>query len=364
MKILHITKYLNTQYGGIESYTNSICNELYKRYKKIDVISFGSKNKLLIKNKYNIIFFPINFIIFSAPISIQMFFFLKKKINQYKLVHIYLPNPWAVLLIYLFAKKNIKIVISWGSDIINQKISKIFLNFFHRKLLKISSVIIGLSKIYINHSLDLKEFKYKLDIVPPILKNVSTINKNYSKKIRILFVGRLVKYKSLDVLIKSIGTLPNNYSLTIVGDGPEYENLFNLSLKYNLNDRVFFLKNISEKNKSLEYKKASIFCMCSKNRAESFGISLLEAINYSLPLVVSNVKGSGMREMIINNYNGFLFKNNSSKDLARKIKKIGGSRKLNKIFSKNSKNLFIKNFSEIKLSNKIINIYKKVLSNN
>ena len=79
MKILHITKYLNTQYGGIESYTNSICNELYKKYKKIDVISFGSKNKLLIKNKYNIIFFPINFIIFSAPISIQMFFFFKEK---------------------------------------------------------------------------------------------------------------------------------------------------------------------------------------------------------------------------------------------------------------------------------------------
>ena len=108
MKILHITKYLDTQYGGIESYTDSVCKVLYQKYKKIDVISFGKKNKRLKKKNYNIIFFPINFIIFSAPISIQMFFFLKKKINKYKLIHIYLPNPWVVILIYLFAKKKNK----------------------------------------------------------------------------------------------------------------------------------------------------------------------------------------------------------------------------------------------------------------
>ena len=104
--------------------------------------------------------------------------------------------------------------------------------------------------------------------------------------------------------------------------------------------------------------------MCSRNRAESFGVSLLEAINYSLPVVVSNIKGSGMKEMIINNYNGFLFKNNSSRDLANKIKKIGESQKLAKLFSKNSKKLFIKKFSENNLSKKIINIYKKILLNN
>ena len=177
MKILHITKYLDTQYGGIESYTDSLCKALHKQYKKIDVISFGKKKKILVKKNYKIIFFPINFIIFSAPVSIKLFFFLKKEIKKYKLIHVYLPNPWVVVLIYLFAKKYNKIIISWGSDIINQKISKIILNFFQEKLLKISSKIIGLSKIYTEHSYDLKKFKYKISIIPPILKNVNFIKK-------------------------------------------------------------------------------------------------------------------------------------------------------------------------------------------
>ena len=48
--------------------------------------------------------------------------------------------------------------------------------------------------------------------------------------------------------------------------------------------------------------------MCSNTRAESFGISILEAISCGLPLVISNVKGSGMNDMIVNNVNGLKFK--------------------------------------------------------
>ena len=47
--------------------------------------------------------------------------------------------------------------------------------------------------------------------------------------------------------------------------------------------------------------------MCSTSRAESFGISILEAISNSLPLIISRVKGSGMNDMIINKFNGYKF---------------------------------------------------------
>ena len=52
MKILHITKYLDAKYGGIETYTDSLCKALHKQYKKIDVISFGKKKNI---NKKKII---------------------------------------------------------------------------------------------------------------------------------------------------------------------------------------------------------------------------------------------------------------------------------------------------------------------
>ena len=77
-----------------------------------------------------------------------------------------------------------------------------------------------------------------------------------------------------------------------------------------------------KKKKYFILNKSDIFLMCSNSRAESFGIVILEAISIGLPLIISNVKGSGMKDMIINNFNGLIFKTNSYKDCANKIIKL------------------------------------------
>ena len=98
--------------------------------------------------------------------------------------------------------------------------------------------------------------------------------------------------------------------------------------------------------------------MCSTSRAESFGIAILEAISCGLPLVISNINGSGMNDMIVNNFNGYKFKNFSSIDCAKKIVNIcNNNNKLNH-FSKNSLKLFSKKFAYKKIEKKLYRIYE------
>ena len=98
--------------------------------------------------------------------------------------------------------------------------------------------------------------------------------------------------------------------------------------------------------------------MCSTSRAESFGIAILEAISCGLPLVITNINGSGMNDMVISNYNGYKFKKFSSIDCAKKIVNI--CQKKNKLnhFSKNSLKLFSNRFEYKKIEKKLLKIYK------
>lgn len=361
MKILHITKYFNN-YGGIEALTHSMCEQLTKKYKHIDVLSFTQKKKKIfhIKKKYRVISCHSDLVIRSTPFSLSMYEYLKKNIHKYDIVHITVPNPWPTIVIAMFIKKVRVLYISWGSDIVKQKLLKKVFNFFQKKLLKKAKKIICLSQNYVNYSHDLKNFRKKIIIIPPIIKKIGNIKKKRSKKIRILSVGRLVAYKGYKNLIEAASMLPKNYIFNLVGDGPEKELLKKYIKSYKIENRFFIHTKVNENKKHNFLKNSDLFCFTSNTRAESFGISLLEAINYSLPVVVSDNKGSGMQDMIVNNYNGFNFKNNCPEDLKQKILNSTKDRRTLLTLSRNSKRLFKKRFYNKNIRNKIFKVYSDI----
>ena len=358
MRVLYITKYFPPEPGGIETLSKSLCDFYSQKNITVEVCAF-SKHKTYIHNfkKYKVNFFKQDFEFFSTPFSLKMFFFVLKNSLKFDYIHIITPNPWPTFFISFIKTNNI--IISWGSDIINQKILKFFFKKFQNSLLKKAKKIICLSKNYLNHSEDLKKFKSKIIIIPPLIsinskKKIYNLNK---KKINVISLGRLVEYKGHDIAIDAFGLLPKNYFLTIIGSGKLYESLSNRIKNLNIGKRVKILNKINDKKKHSLLKSSDIFLICSKSRAESFGIAILEALSYSLPVVVSNVKGSGMMDMVLNNNNGFLFNTNSYKDCAKKIKKLSLQKKKLIKFSLNSNKLFNKNFSKKIIENKMKKIY-------
>ena len=108
--------------------------------------------------------------------------------------------------------------------------------------------------------------------------------------IQLLVVSRLVSQKNIDSIIKAVKVMENeNIILNIVGDGSEINNLKLLVKKYELNEKVNFIGKI-ENTKISEYlKDADIFIQASNY--EGLPHSILEAINYEIPILSTEVGG-------------------------------------------------------------------------
>jgi glycosyltransferase involved in cell wall biosynthesis len=121
------------------------------------------------------------------------------------------------------------------------------------------------------------------------------------KSINILFVGRLTFQKNVSVLIKAFKYLPSNFKLSIVGDGPEFEELKALALNHPQRVKLFKPSN----DLSIFYDSANIFCLPS--RWEGFPNVIAEALSHGLPCVGFS-ECSGIPQLIIDTQNGFMAK--------------------------------------------------------
>lgn len=122
----------------------------------------------------------------------------------------------------------------------------------------------------------------------------------------IIFVGRLLSHKNVDVLIQSIALLKPNYpalKCIIVGRGPERDNLIALVQKKNLQENIEFIEHIENHNQLYALMKSSrVFAFPSTR--EGFGIVVLEANSCGLPVVTSNHPQNAARYLIEEGLNG------------------------------------------------------------
>ena len=112
----------------------------------------------------------------------------------------------------------------------------------------------------------------------------------------ILTVGRLVPHKGHALLIKAIHFLSDNIPLsaTIIGNGPQYAPLQKLLVDYKLHEKISILQKVNQEGLHNEFCRATIFIFPSleiKNGVEGFGIVLLEAMAYKIPIIASNSGG-------------------------------------------------------------------------
>ncbi|MDP0588352.1 MAG: glycosyltransferase [Candidatus Endonucleobacter bathymodioli] len=101
-----------------------------------------------------------------------------------------------------------------------------------------------------------------------------------------------------------------NFLVVLAGNGDaggEYiQSLLRQSYDLNLEGRVRFELTIDDERKHLLYQAADVFISLADNVQESFGLAPLEAMNYSLPVILS--EWNGYRELIAHGYSGFLIK--------------------------------------------------------
>lgn len=149
--------------------------------------------------------------------------------------------------------------------------------------------------------------------------------KYVSGKLRILYMGRLVEKKGVDVLLNALAEMPlknrNQFELVIAGDGPETRKLRLLVNSLGLSGSVNFVGFVNGSDKSRHFYRADIVCIPSVDGKdgdeEGLPVVLLEALAAGKVVIAS--KSSGADEIIEDGKNGYLFQAGSVKELVSKL---------------------------------------------
>ena len=300
--------------GGGGRVTYNLVNEWTRFGYKIDIITSKYKGLSSFETKNNINIYRVAILkrknINSATILSMLSFVITCFIKGFQLCkkHRYdtlntffvIPTgPVGYLLSKIFKIKNILNII--GGDIYNPNYKiKPHKNIFLKSLIRF---IINKASTVIAYSNDIKEktFKYynidnHIKVIPIGYKpyKFKNVNRKYlslnEKYFYLISVGRLVYRKRIDRIIKAISKLENNkIKLIILGNGPEKENLKNLTEKLNLKKRVIFLGFVSEEEKYQYLNYANAFISTSEH--EGFGINFQEALYCGLPIILTKSGG-------------------------------------------------------------------------
>ena len=165
----------------------------------------------------------------------------------------------------------------------------------------------------------------------------------------ITYVGELSSTKGVETLIEVSKKL--NEEFLIIGDGNLRKKLEKKS-----NKNVTFTGYQNKKEISKYLNKSKILILPSKK--EGFGLTLIEAMKCGTPVIGRNIQG--IKEIIQNNKNGLIFKD--QKTLQKQIKKLQKNQKLWKKLSINGKKHSQKLKWE-KTANKTTKIYKNLKNN-
>jgi glycosyltransferase involved in cell wall biosynthesis len=147
----------------------------------------------------------------------------------------------------------------------------------------------------------------KITVIPNAI-NIKEIDKiKQSKETSdVIFAGRLINHKNVDVLINamSIGSLKDK-KLIIIGDGPEMQNLELLTKQLNLAKNVVFKGFVEKTEEVISLMKSSKVFVLPSTR-EGFGISVIEANACGIPVITVNHKDNASRFLIQESKNGFV----------------------------------------------------------
>ncbi len=137
---------------------------------------------------------------------------------------------------------------------------------------------------------------------------------------RILHIGRLVAWKRVDLLIKAYEKVYTSFSdseLTIVGDGPELENLKKQASLSVAKDHIRFVGGVYDPFELGCYmKESSVYVLAGMG-----GLSINDAMCYELPVICSVCDGTE-KDLVEDGKNGYFFKEGDADDLAEKIEVI------------------------------------------
>ena len=297
LRVLHIGKYYPPVPGGIERVVQTLCTVARDRLDS-RVLAFN-RGTSTIEDVVDGV--PVTRVATlgqagSVPVAPMFAAYLRRADADVMIVHE--PNPWA-LLSMLVARSRIPYAIWFHSDVLRPRLQyRLFYAPVARPAYDGARRFVVSSPALAATSPVLKRYSDRIAVIPfgidPSAWEPTPATTRRAAELRaaagrpiVLFLGRLVAYKGVDVLIKAVA--PLSVHLVIAGDGPMKGPWTRAAAAHRDRATVEFAGALPDDDVKAWMHAADMLVLPSITAAETFGVVQLEAMASGIPVISTSV---------------------------------------------------------------------------
>lgn len=322
-RVLHIGKYFPPFRGGMEAFLADLIEEQRKQGLYAIGLVHGRPRTDDPSWLHRV---PVQAKILYAPVGLSFPFALRRLIRQFEpdVLHLHMPNNAVFWALFMPMARGVPWVIHWQSDVVRSRIKRVIAlaynlvyEPFERAVLRQAERIIVSSPNYLAGSTTLRPWRSKTAIIPLGLRDETVDSCVPAKadhqywrpgKFRVFSLGRLTYYKGFETLIQAVAGLPD-VELLIAGAGEMHAQLSTLVENHTpagQEPTIRLLGAVTEADKHALLASCDVFCLASRERTESFGLAVVEAMQHGKPCIASDLPGSGLPWLVTQSGGGLL----------------------------------------------------------
>ena len=304
MKLLQVAKFYPPELGGIEAVARDLSAGMIARGVDVEVLcahtrwqraqSVGAAGERVTRAASLGLWLSTS----MAPGLVTE---LRRRRDAADILHVHMPDPLAALAVWA-ARPRGRVVLHWHSDVVRQRIAMHVYRPLERWLLARADAIVATSAAYADSSVPLAPWRHKVTVVPigappPVAPPAHRVRRLHTLAAgrRIVFaLGRMTYYKGWEVLIEAARSLPDDVLVLVGGGGPDLAHYRGLARAAGVAAKILFQGAMADADVEAAFAVAQVFCLASTVRAEAYGVAVLEAMARRLPVVATDIPGSGL----------------------------------------------------------------------
>ena len=313
MRILQPVQYFYPYIGGQEKYIYNLSKQLIRMGNQVDIITsnFPAAPRLDSMEGINIKRLPIIARILRNPIA-PGFLIAGRIASAYDIIHLHNEHGFPTMIAStIWAKSRPYILTCHGQLQYGNRVSDISERMYTKTIARL--VFSKVDRICVNSSLDRDYIRridplasdklrvvsnavdpMRLEEVRKSAQNVSLPFQSPEGSFKILFVGRIIRRKGIEWLLKAVRILikekgRTDVILTLVGSGEDSLEFIRMSQELGIANQIHFMGEVSDEILINMYENSDLFVLPSLS--EVCPTVLLEAMYFRLPVVSTRIAG-------------------------------------------------------------------------
>jgi glycosyltransferase involved in cell wall biosynthesis len=285
------------------------------------------------------------------------------------IVNLHSPYPWGELS-FLMARPEVPSVVLYHSDIVRQRRLLAAYRPFLERFLGAVDLIMVSSPQMIANSPFLQSRAAKCRVIPfglppeyfepgqDVLERASVLRGRHRDRLVVLFVGRLVYYKGIDVLVRAMAGVDGD--LVVIGSGPLEAAVQEVAAANGVAGRLTLLPPQGEAELLAWYRAADVLCLPSVASSEAFGLVQIEAHAAGTPVVSTDLP-TGVPYANLDGLTGLTVPPGDADALAAALRRLLGDDELRARLGSQARERALAEFTVARMVDEVLQVYAEAV---